>query len=92
MFFIFNSEEYLDVLDSTHKYILNFKSQLSNLIKRLQKMRDSGDEIVKSLNEFSLKTEINLETNSNFNRKYRQYSQCMSIIEDNRDAQVKKKL
>ncbi|CAF0961006.1 unnamed protein product [Brachionus calyciflorus] len=83
-----NYEDYIEILDSTLKYILNFNNQMKNLIKRLKKLRDSGDDMVKSLNEFTNKTNLNTEINSEFCQKYQNFSKCLSIVEDNRDTQI----
>ncbi|RMZ99113.1 FAM92B [Brachionus plicatilis] len=83
-------EEYLDSLDSTYQFISNFNEHLKALTKKLAKLRDLGDDMVKSLNDFLSKSEVKTLPDSEFYRKFRQLSQCLSIVEDNRDAKIER--
>lgn len=78
----------MDSLDSTYQFISNFNEHLKALTKKLAKLRDLGDDMVKSLNDFLSKSEVKTLPDSEFYRKFRQLSQCLSIVEDNRDAKV----
>lgn len=81
------SEEYLEVLDATYDFICDFKQYLKQSIRKIAKFRDLGDDMVKSLNVFLSKSQ-DKAPNEEFYRKFRQLSQCLSIVEDNRDVKV----
>lgn len=83
-------DKYLDNVDSTLKHVSNLTDDMKALTYKTSKLRDCGDEVVRTLIDFIEKDKPTDLNNQQFNQNLQQFAQCLSIVEDHRDSQIER--
>jgi hypothetical protein len=78
-------ENCIEEIDYTHKFTSILIDNMVKLSHKTSKIRDMGDEVVKTLMEYS-------ENDDGYDKQFltnvKNYSNCLSTVEDCRDSQV----
>ncbi len=78
-------ESCIEEIDYTHKFTSMLIDNMVKLSHKTSKIRDMGDEVVKTLMEFA---ENDYGYDKQFLSNLKNYSNCLSSVEDGRDSQV----